>query len=197
MFSWSAFLAYAYIATITPGPNNLMSWGNGMRRGFFRALPFNFGVLAGFLIVMLACALVSTALAEVLPAVLLPMRILGAGYLAWLAWTVWRSTGSAAASERSAEFRTGFFLQFVNVKIYFYGVIAMQNFVLPAYQGEHAAVALFAALLALIGFLNTLCWSAFGTLFEALFRTHAKLLNGIMAAGLLWCAAAVLFAEVH
>lgn len=55
MFAWSTFLTYAFITAITPGPNNIMSWGNGMKQGFVRALPFNFGVLFGFLIVMFGC----------------------------------------------------------------------------------------------------------------------------------------------
>lgn len=42
MFAWSTFLTYAFITAITPGPN-IMSWGNGMKQGFVRALPFNFG----------------------------------------------------------------------------------------------------------------------------------------------------------
>ena len=36
MFAWGTFLTYAFITAITPGPNNIMSWGNGMKQGFVR-----------------------------------------------------------------------------------------------------------------------------------------------------------------
>lgn len=55
MFNWFAFLTYAVITAATPGPNNIMSMSNGGRLGFKGALPFNFGILAGFAAVMLIC----------------------------------------------------------------------------------------------------------------------------------------------
>ena len=55
MFPWLPFLTYAVITAATPGPNNLMSMSNGGRLGFRRALPFNFGIWAGFSAVMLLC----------------------------------------------------------------------------------------------------------------------------------------------
>lgn len=55
MFHWAAFLTYAVVTAATPGPNNIMSMSNGNRRGFHRALPFNFGIWAGFSIVMILC----------------------------------------------------------------------------------------------------------------------------------------------
>lgn len=53
VFPWPQFLAYVLVTAGTPGPNTLMSMGNGSRLGFRRALPFNFGIWAGFSVVML------------------------------------------------------------------------------------------------------------------------------------------------
>ena len=46
----------------------------------------------------------------------------------------------------------------------------------------------FALLLAFIGFLFTLAWSAFGSVFQRLFSRHARLVNTIMALLLVYCA---------
>ena len=50
---------------------------------------------------------------------------------------------------------------------------------------------LFALLLAFIGFVFTLCWSAFGYAFRLLFSRHTKSVNTIMALLLVYCAASL------
>ena len=50
---------------------------------------------------------------------------------------------------------------------------------------------LFALLLAFIGFVFTLCWSAFGSAFRLLFSRHTKSVNTIMALLLVYCAASL------
>ena len=127
-----------------------------MKQGFVRVLPFNFDVLFGFFIVMFGCAFACATLSVVMPSTMGPMRIVGTIYLVWLAWSVWRSSNAVDAAPKTAGFRTGALLQFVNVKINFYGLISMQIFVLPVYGGV-VMIGFFAALLAFIGFACTLC----------------------------------------
>lgn len=82
MFNWFAFFTYAVITAATPGPNNIMSMSNGVRLGFKGALPFNFGILAGFAAVMLICTAFCSTLTELIPAVKTPMLIAGAALYA-------------------------------------------------------------------------------------------------------------------
>ena len=91
MFNWFAFLTYAVITAATPGPNNIMSMSNGGRLGFKGALPFNFGILAGFAAVMLICTAFCSTLTELIPAVKTPMLIAGAAYMLHLAWATYKS----------------------------------------------------------------------------------------------------------
>ena len=93
MFNWFAFLTYAVITAATPGPNNIMSMSNGGRLGFKGALPFNFGILAGFAAVMLICTAFCSTLTELIPAVKTPMLIAGAAYMLHLAWATYKSDG--------------------------------------------------------------------------------------------------------
>ena len=92
MFPWHAFLTYAVITAATPGPNNIMSMSNAGRLGFRRALPFNLGIWVGFTIVMVLCTLFCTALSALIPAIRLPMLVLGAAYMLYLAWGTFRSS---------------------------------------------------------------------------------------------------------
>ena len=188
MFSWFPFLTYAVVTTSTPGPNTLMSMSNGTQLGFRRALPFNFGILAGFSLVMVLCTLLCSTLSAMLPVVKKPMLVIGAAYLLYLAWRTWRRSGVADTAAVHSGFLSGFLLQFINPKIYIYCIVAMEGYVLPVYAGQPVALLLFALLLAVIGFSFTLCWSAFGSLLGRLFSGHARAVNRVMALLLVWCA---------
>ena len=188
MFNWLAFLTYAFITAATPGPNNIMSMSNGGRLGFRGALPFNFGIWAGFSAVMLLCTAFCTTLTNLIPAVKTPMLIAGAAYMLHLAWSTYRSSGLIEENNSRSGFYSGMLLQFINPKIYIYGIMSMQAYILPFYAGEPLTLALFALLLAFIGFAFTLCWSAFGSAFRLLFSRHTKTVNTIMALLLVYCA---------
>lgn len=188
MFPWYAFLTYAVITAATPGPNNIMSMSNAGRLGFRRALPFNLGIWVGFTIVMVLCTLFCTALSALIPAIRLPMLVLGAAYMLYLAWGTFRSSDVIQEDHSREGFLSGLLLQFINPKIYLYGVMSMEAYILPYYGGQPVILFLFALLLAFIGFAFTLAWAAFGSVFRLLFSRHARVVNTIMALLLVYCA---------
>ena len=188
MFSWVHFLSYAVVTAVTPGPNNIMSMSNASRLGFRRSFPFNLGIWAGFSIVMLLCTLFCNFLSQLLPVIKTPMLVLGGAYMLWLAWCTWKSPPVAEASNARSGFLSGFLLQFVNPKIYIYCLVSMEAYILPYYQGQWLPLTFFALLLAWIGFVFTLCWSLFGSVFKLLFSQYAKITNLIMALLLVYCA---------
>lgn len=187
MFNWFSFLTYAFITAFTPGPNNIMSMTNAGRRGFKGAMPFNFGILSGFTMVMLLCTFFCTTLESLIPKIKTPMLVLGAVYMLYLAWETFRSTG---LEEREGKdgYLTGLLLQFVNPKIYIYCIMSMEAYILPVYHGRPLMLIFFAFLLSGIGFLSTLSWTAFGSAFRRLFTDHAKPVNTVMALLLVYCA---------
>ncbi len=193
MFSWLNFLTYAIIMSFTPGPNNIMSMSNGGRLGFRRALPFNFGVLAGFAIVMLICAAFCSLLASLIPVIELPMRVLGALFMIYLAVKIWKSSGKIEENFAKTGFVSGLALQFVNPKIYIYAIVSMQAYILPHFANHTLILAGFALLLAFIGFSSTVLWSAFGSAFRVIFSKYTKVTNAIMAALLVYCAVSLFF----
>ena len=188
MFSWFSFLTYVVITAATPGPNNLMSMSNAMKKGFRRAVPFNLGMWAGFTMVMLLCTVFCSLLSSLLPSIKMPMLVLGAVYMLFLAWKT--LTGSAEMSGDTVKnsMGTGFALQFVNPKIIIYGIVSMEAYILPHFAGRVPVLIGFAVLLAFIGFLFSLCWTAFGSLFMKLFSQYAKVTNVVMALLLVYCA---------
>ena len=192
MFDWPAFLTYAVLTTITPGPNTILSMSNGSRKGFFRGLPLNLGMWCGFSLVMIGCGLLCSLLAVWIPLIKKPMLFLGAGYLLWLAWNTFRRSGEIAEKESRGDFLTGFAMQFANPKVMLYGVMSYEAYILPCFEGRYGTLLGFAFVLSTVGFLNGLLWSAGGSVLKNLFSRYGKLMNTVMALLLVWCAVKLL-----
>ena len=188
MFHWGQFFSYSGVMAITPGPNNLMSMSNAGQFGIKKAIGFNFGVWLGFSLVALVSAVFCSTLSALFPQIKLPMLILGAGYMLYLAWKIFRSSTVEEKSDGKGSFLSGLLLQFVNPKIYINCIVSMQNYILPHFAGKWGAVVAFALLVAFMGFLCTLLWALFGSAFRLLFSKYAKITNTVMALLLVYCA---------
>lgn len=193
MFNWINFLTYALITAATPGPNNLMSMSNAGRLGFRRALPFNFGILAGFSVISFLCTLFCTMLGSILPKIKGPMLVIGCLYMLFLAYKTYKSSGSVEENHSHSGFLSGMLLQFVNPKIYIYCIISMEAYILPHFSGQIPVLTAFSLLLAFIGFLCTMCWSFFGSAFRLLFSKYGRITNTVMALLLVYCAVSLFF----
>lgn len=193
MFYLYDFLIYCFITAYTPGANNLLSMSNAIRLGFRRSARFNFGILAGFAVVMSGCTAFSATLYSYLPKVKIIMQILGAAYMMYLAWKVSKSSAELSADGgKEASFLSGMVLQFANPKIYIYAITAMSLYILPVYRSG-AALAGFTVLLSLIGASASFVWALFGSAFCKFFSRHTKAVNTVMALLLVYCAAALFF----
>lgn len=188
MFNWISFLTYVIITAITPGPNNIMSMSNASRLGFKKSFRFNLGIWVGFTAVMLICTALSTVLYNLLPLIKMPMLIIGAAYMLYLAFKTFKSSSDMQENHIKSGFVSGLFLQFINPKIYIYCIVSMEAYILPFYQDNILKLFGFAVFLSTAGFLCTLCWAAFGSLFKLLFSRYAKITNTIMALLLVYCA---------
>lgn len=193
MFPFYDFIIYCIITAYTPGANNLLSMSNAIRLGFRRSVRFNFGIFAGFAIVMTLCALFSATLFAYLPKIKLMMQILGAAYMLYLAYKVWKSAADTDTDTgKEASFLSGMILQFANPKIYIYAITAMSLYVLPYYQSAWSLIG-FTALLAVIGASGSFAWAIFGAAFCQVLSKHNKIINTIMALLLVYCAAALFY----
>ena len=191
MFQLYDFLIYCFVTAYTPGANNLLSMSNAIRLGFRRSVRFNLGILAGFAVVMSVCTAFSSALYSFLPRIEIIMKILGAAYMLYLAWKVWKSAADLKpGGGKEAGFLAGMILQFANPKIYIYAITAMTLYILPVYHSIGSTIA-FTIVLTLIGASGSFVWALFGAAFCRILSKHAKMVNLIMALLLVYCAAAL------
>lgn len=191
MFHVYDFLIYCFITAYTPGANNLLSMSNAIRLGFRRSIRFNFGILAGFTVVMSVCAAFTATLFSFLPKIKMVLQILGAAYMLYLSWKVWKSSADLKLdSGKEASFLSGMILQFANPKIYIYAITAMTLYILPAYHSIGSMI-VFTIILTLIGASGSFVWALFGAAFCRVLSRHTKVVNMVMALLLIYCAVAL------
>ena len=103
-----ALVAFAFVTSITPGPNNLMLMASGANFGLRRTLPHMLGVALGFVIM---AALVGLGLVQVFAAVPWLYLVLKVGCVVYLLWLAWKIANAAAPDGGAAGGRPLTFLQ--------------------------------------------------------------------------------------
>lgn len=87
----TAFFSYVIVTTFTPGPNTIMSMSNAAKYGFKKSLPFIFGVFAGFITILALSGIFSLSLYKIVPSIKPIMTTIGAVYILYLAWKIYKS----------------------------------------------------------------------------------------------------------
>ena len=84
------------------------------------------------------------------------------------------------------SFMKGFLLQFVNVKIYMFGITALTGFITPYSKAMWTLIG-FELLIATIGTIATSTWIGAGILIQNFYIKHYRIINIILALTLLEC----------
>jgi threonine/homoserine/homoserine lactone efflux protein len=166
-----------------------MSMTNANRDGFKKTINFNFGVFAGFVVIMLACSYFNLLLFHLIPRVKIIMAIIGSAYMIYLAYKIYTSKHVEGENDNTHmnSFLSGFMLQFVNPKVILYGITTVSTFIVPFYKSV-LALTFFTLFLAFVGFVATCCWSLFGSVFQRFLVRNNSVINFIMALLLVYCA---------
>lgn len=188
-----SFLLYVFVTSFTPGPNNIMAMLFANKYGFKKTFRFCLGVGAGFFVIMVLSTYFNLLLHNFIPKIELPMMILGAGYMVYLAIKIVTSKNSANDDDggKYNSFFAGMLLQFVNPKGVLYGITVVGTFILP-YHTSHIVLLLFSLFLAVVGFLSTSSWSLFGSIFQKFLSKYRKQFNIVMALLLVYSAVSIL-----
>lgn len=184
----SGFLTYTLIAALTPGPNNILALSSVNQHGLRRSLRVLAGMSAGFVIIMLLCAMFTFTLISLLPSMTGWLTWAGAAYIIFLAWRIANSQPPSSSDDaKPLSFWVSFWLQFANVKIILYGITALSTFVFPYTHEAHWVISV-SLLLAVIGVSGNVIWALAGHLFQPMFQRYGRAINLILALLLLYCA---------
>lgn len=93
MQSLVPFLLFAVVASITPGPTNILVLSNSQRHGLAAAWPIVLGACAAVAALILLLGLGLGELLRRYPLLQQGLAWLGVGWLSYLAWSLFRSAG--------------------------------------------------------------------------------------------------------
>ena len=179
----SNFLIYCVINALTPGSGNILALNIVTNYGYKKGKTLFFGIFAGYYVVQILCAIFVYGVNSLLPNVMEVTKYIGAAYILWLAIHIVFSKPSTENAKQSASFLKGFMLQFVNMKIYMFGVTALTGYVV-GYMSSFPALLFFELVIATIA---TCTWTGLGVLIQKFYLRHFRVINIILALTLLEC----------
>lgn len=181
-----ALLAFAFVSSITPGPNNLMLLASGVNYGFMRSVPHMLGIGAGFVLLLLAVGFGLGALLTAYPQLHLALKVAGGAYLLYLAWRIAMSRSMSAregGTDRPMTFLEATAFQWVNPKAWVMAVTAMAIYTSP--EAPFLTVILVAVAFGIVNLPCVSSWAAFGTALRGFLSDPVRLKWFNIAMGLL------------
>jgi len=178
-FDILGFILFAFITSITPGPNNLLLFSHGKHFGFKGAFNLMLGIFLGFSVMLY---LTGYGISEIISQnhfLSLTMKIISSLWMFYLAFVLSSIKSTNSQLEyRIIGFKQSFLMQFVNPKAWFMAIASAAAF-LPHFQNIHLNVFLFTAIFGLIGSCCMVVWVAFGDLISRFL--NSKLANRIIS----------------
>jgi threonine/homoserine/homoserine lactone efflux protein len=189
-----ALVAYAFVTSVTPGPNNIMLLASGVNFGFRRTVPHMLGISLGhaFMVFVVGVGLVGVFITY--PPARLVLTVVSVAYMLWLAWKIATAAppeGSTAKGKPLTFLQAAAF-QWVNPKAW---IMSLGAITLYAPGQEWGAVAWVAGSFALVNFPTVTLWALAGLALRRLLNRPRLLraFNYTMAALLLLALVPVLF----
>jgi threonine/homoserine/homoserine lactone efflux protein len=187
-----ALAAYAFVTSITPGPNNFMLLSSGVNFGFVRSIPHMLGIGIGFVVLLLAVGFGLGAVLATFPVLHTALKIVGGAYLLYLAWKIAMSRSVESGGDGTAQpmtFLQAAAFQWVNPKAWVMAVTAMAVFSNPA--NPFLSVVLIAAVFGIINLPCVSSWAGFGMALRGFLSDPARLkwfniAMGVLLAATLW-----------
>ncbi|HSG90287.1 MAG TPA: LysE family translocator [Pseudomonadales bacterium] len=178
----TALALFAFVSSITPGPNNLMLMASGANFGLRRTLPHMAGVGVGFVFLLVAVGAGLGVLLERWPRVGDGLRIACLAYLALLVWRIATAPppGTVDPRNRPLTFLEAAAFQWVNPKGWAMALTTITAWV----QGEGVvALLLAAAVFGVVNISSVSTWALAGTRIHVLLTnpTRARVFNLTMA----------------
>ena len=180
----AAMAMFAFVTSITPGPNNMMLLASGVNFGVKLTLPHWLGVSLGHFVMLLLVGAGLESLLKAYPFVYQVMKVVGFAYLVYLAWGVARSGAPQRHGEEAAQpitFLGAAAFQWVNPKAWIMAIGYFSNY-MPT-DASLTFVVLTCFMFSAINFPSVGLWVWLGAKLERYLQhnTVRRVFNGTMA----------------
>jgi threonine/homoserine/homoserine lactone efflux protein len=172
----AAFVLFAVVAAVTPGPSNVMLTAAGANGGVVRGLPCLVGVTAGMGLMMFVVPLGLGSLILTNPLVIKALNWAGAAFLLWLSWKIATSRRmDSLPDSRPVGFIGAAIFQWVNPKSWLVTASAAGAFLHAGAGSPVLQSALLGGLFFLVALPSCFVWLAFGATAQRLLQTPRRL----------------------
>jgi threonine/homoserine/homoserine lactone efflux protein len=139
-----ALLGFAFVTSVTPGPNNMMLLASGVNFGFRRTVPHMLGISVGHSVMVFLVGLGLAGVFKAWPPSLTALKLASVGYMLWLAWKIAHAgaPGEGRAAAQPMSFMQAAAFQWVNPKAWAMALGAVSAYVAEPSVWAYAAVAL-------------------------------------------------------
>ncbi len=182
----SALVAFAFVTSLTPGPNNLMLVASGANFGFRRTVPHMLGIALGFPSMIVLVGVGAMEIFDRWSASYSILKVLSVVYLLYLAWIIANAAPpkEAQAKGKPLTFVQSAAFQWVNPKAW---SMALSAITLYAASRDLVAVLWVAGVYMSATFVSTTSWTILGQQMRRFLGNAARLrvFNLVMAVLLL------------
>lgn len=171
-----AFASFAFVASVTPGPNNVLLTATGSSVGFKRGMPTLLGITTGFSLMIFVLTIGLGSLVLDSPVVLSSLKVAGVLMLIWLSWQIASAPvrsddDSARQAPKALGFPGAALFQWVNPKAWLVVGSAISAYMIPDRSALMQATT-FAAVFFVAGFAGCIPWLLFGSLLQRWLKTE-------------------------
>lgn len=177
---FTALLLLCTAASFTPGPNTTLSTALAANFGLKRAMTFVCAVPIGWGLLFTLCAGGVGALVVAMPALRLGIKVLGVGYLLWLAYKIGTANtsnsklSSVNESRLNVTFFQGVMLQFLNIKAWMLALALVAGWIAGKPDATSRFLMMFPILLA-YAFASNLAYATLGSLLREWLQVGGRL----------------------
>ncbi len=159
-------LGFAFVTSVTPGPNNMMLLASGVNFGLRRTLPHMLGISIGHSLMVFLVGMGLAGAIHAAPQALVVLKIVSVTYMLWLAWKIAHASAPQAGKVggRPFSFLQAAAFQWVNPKAWAMALGATSAY---APSGEWHGVALVALVFASVNLPSVSLWAAMGEALRA------------------------------
>lgn len=172
------FLLFAFVASITPGPTNILILTNSQHYGVKATLPALVSACAAASTIVLISGAGAGEILRQYPLVRQVMSWAGVLWLSWMSWQLFCAPAANLSGHNYTRFtaRAAALLQVINPKTWMMALAVVSLFA-PAGEGTLREIALMALCFLLISVACLLCWAWLGQAVNRLFRTPAAMVR--------------------
>jgi len=193
----TALIAFAFVGSITPGPNNLMLMASATNFGMKKTIPHILGINIGFIVMIFLVGFGLMQIFQMFPATFSILKIISTAYLLYLAWKIATASAVSRTTGRAnpMSFIQATCFQWINPKAW---IMVLSTITTYAQSSpSFGTLCMIAFIYGVVMLPSVSMWAFLGTLLQRLLNSplHLKIFN--IAAALLLVASLypVLFSE--